>query len=349
MSSSSSFVKVGECLYRNPSSGTYYALVKVRGKQIKRSLETDYLAEARRKLKDFRNDIERVDPNAGRVTVVALADRYLATISHQAPKTVRRKQDIVVRIKAKWPLSIAAEVKKSEILTWLSAFSFGEVSYNLHLECIRAIYALAVEDRLLARSPVDGIKQKKRSRPIRKTPDERDVVAILKSIRQQPFSDTADESADVVEFYAMAGLGRAEAASLRLMDVHLERGDFTTFREKTSTGFVVPIFPQLRPLLERRIAKIFKEANGEIPDPQTKIFTIADPKVAIAAACRRLGLPILSSRAFRRFFITRAIERGVDVKVIALWQGHKDGGKLILDTYSHVRPVHSDRMAKLMV
>jgi hypothetical protein len=47
-------------------------------------------------------------------------------------------------------------------------------------------------------------------------------------------------------------------------------------------------------------------------------------------------------------FITRAIERGVDVKVIAEWQGHKDGGKLILDTYSHVRSEHSERMAQLM-
>ena len=47
-------------------------------------------------------------------------------------------------------------------------------------------------------------------------------------------------------------------------------------------------------------------------------------------------------------FITRAIERGVDVKVIAQWQGHQDGGKLILQTYSHVRPVHSQRMAQLM-
>jgi site-specific recombinase XerD len=47
-------------------------------------------------------------------------------------------------------------------------------------------------------------------------------------------------------------------------------------------------------------------------------------------------------------FITRAIERGVDVKVIAEWQGHKDGGKLILDTYSHVNPTHSQRMAQLM-
>jgi hypothetical protein len=47
-------------------------------------------------------------------------------------------------------------------------------------------------------------------------------------------------------------------------------------------------------------------------------------------------------------FITRAIELGVDVKVIADWQGHKDGGKLILETYSHVNPVHSKRMAALM-
>ena len=47
-------------------------------------------------------------------------------------------------------------------------------------------------------------------------------------------------------------------------------------------------------------------------------------------------------------FITRAIELGVDVKVIAEWQGHRDGGKLILQTYSHVRPEHSNRMAQLM-
>lgn len=41
-------------------------------------------------------------------------------------------------------------------------------------------------------------------------------------------------------------------------------------------------------------------------------------------------------------------ERGVDVKVIAQWQGHRNGGKLILDTYSQVRPEHSERMAALM-
>lgn len=48
-------------------------------------------------------------------------------------------------------------------------------------------------------------------------------------------------------------------------------------------------------------------------------------------------------------FVTRCIEKGIDVKVIAQWQGHQNGGKLILGTYSHVRNVHSEEMAKKLV
>ncbi len=47
-------------------------------------------------------------------------------------------------------------------------------------------------------------------------------------------------------------------------------------------------------------------------------------------------------------FVTRAIQKGVDFKSIAAWQGHRDGGKLILQTYSHVFSAHSNKMAELM-
>jgi len=101
----------------------------------------------------------------------------------------------------------------------------------------------------------------------------------------------------------------------------------------------VPLFPQMRPLPERLCEG--KAHNERVPK-------IEDAKKSLAGACRRLGHPPFSQRSLRRLFITRAIEKGVDVKVIAQWQGHKDGGKLILDTYSHVNPVHSQRMARLM-
>ncbi len=45
--------KVAECLYRN-GHGTYFALLKVGGKQIKRSLKTEDAALARRRLAEFR-------------------------------------------------------------------------------------------------------------------------------------------------------------------------------------------------------------------------------------------------------------------------------------------------------
>src|SRR5204863_8017688 len=79
-----------------------------------------------------------------------------------------------------------------------------------------------------------------------------------------------------------------------------------------------------------------------------RLFAIDQARKALANACKRLDLPPFTHRSLRRMFITRAIEKGVDVKVIAEWQGHRDGGKLILQTYSHVNPIHSNRMAQLL-
>jgi hypothetical protein len=49
----SQFNRVGECLYRIHAGG-YYALIKVGGKQIKRSLRTHDQALAKRRRKELR-------------------------------------------------------------------------------------------------------------------------------------------------------------------------------------------------------------------------------------------------------------------------------------------------------
>jgi integrase len=343
-----SYKKAGECLYRNISSGTYYALLKVRGKQIRASLKTSNLVEAKRKLADYRRDVGRIDVEAQKITISGLADRYLETVQHQAPATIRKKSDIAKLIKEKWGPLPAKNLNSQQIKAWLSSFPFGPASYNKYLRVIRAMLDLAVEDRLIAASGAERIKERSSPRPIRHTPTLSEFAAIVASIRNQPLSDTAAESSDFVEFFGLAGLGLAETGSLTWGDVSFERGQIITFRNKTEKGFAIPIFPQLRPLLEKRHALAVKANGGKSPLPKTKVFSVANAKKALKAACDRLGLPSYSSRAFRRMFISTAIERGVDVKVIAEWQGHKDGGKLILDTYSHVRPAHSEQMAKLM-
>ena len=153
--------------------------------------------------------------------------------------------------------------------------------------------------------------------------------AIVESIRSQQFADTREETADFVEAQGCLGLGQAELINLRWQSVDLENNTISVLRIKTNTPFEIPIYPQAKALIERR-----KKITGT--EPETPVFTIKSAKVAISAACRRLKFPPFSQRSFRRMFVTTALENGVNVKTIAALQGHKDGGKLILDTYSHV-------------
>jgi len=339
----SAFQKVGPCLYRY-KDGTYYARFKSGGKEIRCSLRTADRKLAERNLAEKKKQQSQIDPAKSRMTLAELCDIYLRTVRHQKPTTVEQKTLIVQRIKAHFPTGSNIQVnriKPTDIKLWLARYTFGAAWRNLHLACMKDILTMAVGDGMIAHSPAADLKKMKLEKPIRRTPTFEQFGAIVESIRSQEFNGhDAEESADFVEFCGLAGLGQAEASALLWDDIDWQREQIITFRHKTKSGFTIPLYPQLRPLLERRHVQ-------RSPDDD-RVFKIENAKRAIAAACKRLKLPAYSHRSFRRMFITRAIELGVDVKVIAQWQGHKDGGKLILETYSHVNPVHSKRMAALM-
>ena len=336
------FQKVGECLYRYLPSGVYYARVKTDGKEIKRSLKTTDREIARRELAQFRDEQRQIDRSQRKLTLSELCERYIKTVQHQKPKTLKQKTYVVARIKGDWPtgsLVQVAKIKPSDVDLWLARFQLGAASRNLHVQCVKDVFDLAVRDCVIPVSPAQHLKYLKREKPIRLTPTFEQFKAIIADVRAQQFNADAQDSADFLEFMGLVGLGQAEASSLKRADVDFDAGHIITFRHKTSTGFAIPIFPQLKPLLARLCAG---KSTG---DP---IFKIRDAKKALAGACQRLGYPPFSQRSLRRMFITRAIQLGIDVKTISEWQGHKDGGKLILDTYSHVNPVHSHRMAQRM-
>jgi len=360
-SNTAAFQKVGECLYRY-SNGVYYGRIRVDGKEIRRSLRTADKALAKRKLSDFKNEQRQTDRSRGRMTLTELCKQYLLTVRYQKPKTVERKTAIIARIapsavprddandadadiptrRSDWPtgeLTQVGKIKPSDCEVWLSGYSFGSASRNLYIACLKELFALAVRDRIIVTSPAAHLRSAKREKPIRLTPSFEQFKAVIADVRAQQFNADAQDSADFLEFLGLAGLGQAEAGSLTRADVDFEAQRIITFRHKTATGFAVPLFPQVRALLERL-------CEGKAHDEQ--VFKIADAKKALAGACRRLGYPPFSQRSLRRLFITRAIEKGVDVKVIAEWQAHKDGGKLILETYGHVNRSHSQRMAQLM-
>lgn len=338
--------KVAPCLYKYESSGVYFAHVRAGGKLHRESLETTDRQLANRRLREFRRKVSRVDPKLSKTTLTAMCDLYLQTIEHLSESTKKAKRGIIERLKKTFHGADAiplADIKPSQLETWLSkrTAKLSASHRNTFVTTLRDIFALAMRDRYISDSPCAEFKYRKREIPIRLTPSYDEFKAIVADIRSQQFNGHgAEQSADFIEFLGLAGLGQAETAGLLRKHVRFDAGQIQLFRHKTRQAFTIPIYPQVRALLE-------KLCDGLKPDD--RVLSINDAKKAIAGACQRLGFPNYSQRSLRRMFITRCIEKGIDIKVISQWQGHKDGGKLILNTYSHVRPAHSDRMAALLI
>ncbi|MDQ3546209.1 MAG: hypothetical protein M3429_06790, partial [Verrucomicrobiota bacterium] len=263
--------KVATGLYKSSVSGTYFAHVRINGKLFRDSLETTDRKIADRRLREFRAKKAKVDQRAGKITLGALCDQYGATLdtaatpdaargphaSAKLSRSSRKAKDAILRrLKDEWPEgedhSVAA-IKPSHCDAWLTkqARRLGRSHFNAYLQLLRALLDFAVRDRIIAENPAAHRKYLKREKPIRLTPSWEEFQAIVADIRAQAFTDHAQDSGDFVEFIGLAGLGQAEASALTWRDVDFERGQLTTFRHKTRTGFVVPIYPQVRQLLER--------------------------------------------------------------------------------------------------
>lgn len=341
----SKFEKVGECLYRYRSNGVYYAVVRHQGKLSWKSLKTDKRAIANRKLAEHKTKLSRVDVSAGKITLEALCEDYLRSLS-QSPRTMEEKKRVVDRIKTDWPAAERAQcqvksIRPGDVSTWLASYDFGPPSFNHYLWFIRGALEFAVDNGLIPENPAARLKAKKRGKPIRRTPTFEQFEAIVQEIRSMNKNSRAQHSGDLVEFMGLAGVGNAEAQNLTWGDIDFEAGKITLLRQKTQQGYQIPLFPQVRGLLERM-------RGDKPPGAAVKVFKIKDAKKSLQGACERLKLQHFDHRSLRRMFVTRALQKGVDVKTVADWQGHQDGGRLILSTYSHVLREHSDRMAKLM-
>ena len=336
-------IKREQGLYRYNPSGQFFARVRFKGKLYRRRLGTNDLEYAKRKLREFRNDLGRTDVTKGNVCLSAALDNYATTLAG-AESELKKKRALLDKIKATFfgaaslPLRT---VKPSQVEAWLVKHygHFGASAYNSALTLIRSALDLAVRDKIIVENPVAHLKYRKRETPIRLTPTFEQFKSIVADVRTQPFNADAQDSGDFLEMMGLLGLGQAELSALRCSDVDLAASRIFVKRRKTGAGFHIPIFPQARHHLEK-LCRGKKHDEG--------LFKLNDARKSLASACVRLGYPPFSQRSLRRMFITRAIEKGIDVKVIAQWQGHRDGGKLILDTYSHVNPVHANRMAALL-
>lgn len=324
--------KAAPCLYQYQTNKVYYAVVRRAGKLIRKSLEVTQLEVAKRKLRDYLNELESIAPDATKVRFDEYMKEFLGGKTG-AFKTLERYRHMVALVESSWPggaHQLLRAVDLNQCTQWLSRWNGKVAQYNLARQWLLSFFDFAVANRKIQRSPIDKrlLRPLRRPKVIRNAPTPEEFDAIIDEVRSQRFTDHANDTADVLEFMGRAGVGQAETKGLRWERVDFQSGSIQLFRVKTQTAYKIPIYPKLRPLLEG-----LKEKSSPV-NPSAPVFKICDPKKALASACVRLKLPNFSPRSLRRMFIIEALNRGVPVKTISKWQGHQDGGVLILKTYS---------------
>jgi hypothetical protein len=111
--------KVGECLHRLASTGRMYARVWVRSKEIRRSLETSDWQLAKRRLRDSRKELEKLDQAAPKTALKACLETFLASSQNKSQSTRLKFEAIAKRRHEDWPEETGGmlqDAKPSDVL-----------------------------------------------------------------------------------------------------------------------------------------------------------------------------------------------------------------------------------------
>jgi integrase len=334
-------------LFRHRENQSYWGVKKMNGKRIVHALDTADRKTADGKLSEWLADLKKVDPGNRDMTLAMLLKKYESARTDIAHSTQVGEQGRIAKFRELFPLpmeTLVARVHNSDIAAWVGLVGKNKrpSTRNQYRAFVRALFDFAVSDAVIVKNPFDPkiIRTAKREPVTRLIPSPQEFEQIIAEIRQPSWKLEKGkrggqrpmyqhDSADFAEFLGRAGVGQAEAGSLTWADIDEEREVIHYLRKKTKRAFNTPIFPWLKPLLSRLRA----DAG---PNPHGPVFKVKDVKKALHGATERLGLPHFTQRNLRAMRIKRLWEQGVDVKVIAQWQGHRDGGTLIMTTYTQV-------------
>ena len=338
----SRFKRVRTGIFRYRRTGIYYGIFKRNGKTKWKNLRTNDLRLARRLLVDLIKSIPKYDWKlAGFVTLQNLVDLYERNPMNLAVSTFKARNQLLSVFKSTWSFGLeikARDVKPFMMRSWLAdrrnERTLKAAGINNYVRLLHGLFALAVDLESVSENPALQIKLLREPNPERLTPTWDQAHNIIAAVKLR-------DSRKALSAMLLFGLGQAELRNLRGEHFDLVRGIVTIRRQKTQRVFMIPIFPQARQFVEE-----LRDA-GEL-NSQMAVFRICNPQDAIFLACQRLNYPSFTPRSFRRAFIIRALEKGIDPRVVAAWQGHRDA-TLVLRVYgAWINQDHAKRMAALM-
>ena len=330
-------------LVRYGDDGNYWVRAKVGGKFLRRNLQTKSLEIALLKMQEvLKGERIRATLNPDESTpfgrVVELHKEQLSREWVGKPKSLTNRLKLVDRILELWPvgdLLVRDVVVRVERGMETLRDYYGPVAFNGCVTELRAIFDRCVSAGLIATAP----RLKRASAPnhqkdLLSIDQFRSLLLHLDSMPERRFAARA------VRVMAYTGARISVLPKLTRESVDLSRNEILLSPVKYDVQPVrVPMLREMRDLAVEILSEI---------KPGEPLLTRCDPKRALRVASEKLGIPKVTPHTLRHLFATRCLESGVDVRTVAAWMGHKDGGALLLRRYAHIRNEHSQSMSKLV-
>ena len=339
--------KRGEHLIQHTPTGTFYARLKVKGKTVRASLDTDIFTTARLRLPDKIKELRKPKATVG--TFGQYAQTFKTRTENDtslSPEGKKYRLRCLDRLQKSWPKLFQMPVEKiteEAVETWWNEFSpqYSGQFVNHVLVYFRFILRKLAKINPDPTMDVEKVGVKRKDFYL---PSMEQFRAIIESVLANG-SPEAQDSADLIEFLAYSGTRISEARAILFLDVDMVNGEIRVpcaKRRRSSNEDdrrTLPLIPPMYDLLHR----IQVRRN---PQPQDRVCILDGCRRALANACKRTGCPTLTHHSMRHFFVSVCIENDVPISTISAWVGHSDGGALAMKTYGHLRKEHSRLMAK---
>jgi integrase len=333
------------CLVRH-RGGRYYAVARVSGKLIRRSLDTEDYNTAKNRLPAVLAELR----GARNATAAGTLGQAIKDEAHREDPAIKATTRHYYRQIAISLAKTAATLPVNPLGLSISRITLAELRalmdkyaataaatrYNGALALLRRTYARAIESGHVGGNLPDALKRIRPKKLKMDLPTAATFAIVVADINGQKKSKSK-ATAMAVEFLAYTGLRISEAQSLRWRDIKADRLVVRT--AKNDDMRQVPLIPAALDLLARLRASVLPTEDD---DP---VLPVKSPRIALENACERLEIDHLRVHDLRHIFATRCIEGGVDLPTLASWLGHKDGGVLCAQVYGHLCIKHSTAMA----
>lgn len=297
-----------------------------------------------------------IEPSAGRVTVSAVYQTWLAAQSHISAKTAASRRSVWnSRVEPHWGDVLVADVRSSAVRGWVAAMvaeGAGTPIIENAFGVLRQVLGAAVEDNRLARNPCDGVKLPKRKHADRGYLSHEQVAALASQVERNP---------EVIRFLAYTGLRWGEMAALRVQDFDMLRRRVNVSRSVTESGglqwstpkswerrsvpFPAVLSEELAALMsgKARDHLVFTDLRGGVlrnSNWRTRVFRPAVQR------CQAVDttFPTITPHDLRHTAASLAVSVRANVKAVQRMLGHAKAS-MTLDTYADLFDEDLDEVA----